>query len=61
MATVIYARKSSESEDRQVQSLDDQVRELLALAKRDGIQVAEVIQEARSAKDPETRLSSRGC
>ncbi len=38
-----------------MQSLDDQVRELLALAKRDGIQVAEVIQEARSAKDPETR------
>jgi len=55
MATAIYARKSSESEDRQVQSLDDQVRVLEEFANRQGILVSEVIIEARSAKSPGTR------
>lgn len=55
MATVIYARKSTESEDRQVQSLDDQVNALTELAKREGIHVIDVIRESRSAKTPYSR------
>lgn len=55
MRTAIYARKSTESEDRQVQSLEDQVRELKRLAAREGLRVVEVIEEARSAKEPGTR------
>ncbi len=55
MKTVIYARKSSESEDRQVQSLDDQLNALRILAKREGIRVDEEFVEARSAKEPHTR------
>lgn len=55
MAIAIYARKSSESEDRQVQSLDDQVRALQNFAERENIRVSEIIQEARSAKTPYTR------
>jgi DNA invertase Pin-like site-specific DNA recombinase len=49
---VIYARKSTESEDRQVLSIPAQIDELKALAARRGIVVARVIDESRSAKEP---------
>lgn len=49
---VIYARKSTESDDRQVLSIDSQVQELRALAARKGLVVAEVLTEAHSAKSP---------
>jgi site-specific DNA recombinase len=49
---VIYARKSTESEDRQVVSIESQIKELKLLAARQGIQVAEVLTESRSAKRP---------
>lgn len=55
MRTVIYARKSTESEDRQVQSLEDQLKALRQLAEREGIYVAEIFQEACSAKKPGAR------
>ncbi len=51
-AFVIYARKSTESEDRQILSIDSQIRELRTLASRQGIPVAEVLTESRSAKAP---------
>ncbi len=49
---VIYARKSTESEDRQVLSIDSQIREVRQLAARHGVNVAEVLTESRSAKAP---------
>lgn len=49
---VIYARKSTESEDRQVLSIDSQIREVRQLAERSGIAVADVLIESRSAKAP---------
>lgn len=49
---VIYARKSTESEDRQVLSIDSQVRELRTLAARRGLTVNEVLTETKSAKAP---------
>src|SRR5258706_13561199 len=49
---LIYARKSSESEDRQVLSIDSQIQELKEHALRRGIVVAEVLKEAHSAKAP---------
>jgi len=49
---VIYARKSSDSEDRQVLSIDSQIAELKAHALRRGVEVTEVLTEARSAKEP---------
>jgi len=55
MRTVIYARKSTESDDRQIQSLDDQIRELRSLAAREGLRVSEVFQESKSAKEPGKR------
>src|SRR5947208_17167317 len=49
---VIYARKSTESEDKQVLSIDSQVAELKAHALKHGVTVAEVLTESRSAKAP---------
>lgn len=49
----IYARKSSESEDRQVLSIGSQIEELKSLAKRLNLDVAEKpFQESQSAKEP---------
>ena len=52
MKAVIYCRKSSESAERQVMSLDAQVYELTTLAERKGYTVVEIIAESMSAKDP---------
>ena len=47
---ILYARKSSESEDRQVLSIDSQVDELKRIALNEGIEIANVLVESRSAK-----------
>lgn len=51
----LYARKSSESEDRQVQSIDDQVGRLERLAKDRGFQIKHIYKESKSAKKPSNR------
>ena len=51
----LYARKSSESEDRQVQSIEDQVNRLKELANNLGISIKEILTEAKSAKKPSCR------
>jgi len=47
---ILYARKSTESEDRQVLSIESQIAELKDLARREGLQIVRVMQESRSAK-----------
>ncbi len=49
---ILYARKSSEAEDRQVASIDSQITELLKIAERDKINIVEIISESMSAKEP---------
>jgi site-specific DNA recombinase len=51
----LYARKSSESEDRQVQSIDDQLDRLKQLARDLNLNIKDVYTEARSAKKPDNR------
>lgn len=49
---ILYARKSSESEDRQVLSIDSQIHELQDVARTRGLAVTSVLSESRSAKAP---------
>jgi len=46
----LYARKSTESEERQVLSIDSQIKEMLQLAEREGLEVVEMRRESHSAK-----------
>ncbi len=48
----VYCRKSTEAEDRQVQSIDAQKRELDDFAKENGLSVIKVFEESKSAKAP---------
>lgn len=47
----LYARKSSESDERQAMSIDSQLTEMRELAERDGLNVVCELQESHSAKD----------
>lgn len=51
----LYARKSSESEDRQVQSIEDQVNRLKQLASSLNLNIKKICVEAKSAKKPDNR------
>ncbi len=47
----LYARKSTESDERQVMSLDAQMSEMLKIAKNEHLEIAEIKQESKSAKE----------
>ncbi len=47
----LYARKSSESDEKQAMSIDGQLMEMKELAKREKIEIHEVITESHSAKE----------
>lgn len=51
----LYARKSTESEERQVLSIDSQIKEMLQLAEREGLDIVEIKRESHSAKETGTR------
>lgn len=52
---VLYVRKSTTDESRQVRSIDDQIKDCMALANRLGLQVVTTIKEEKSAKKPHQR------
>ena len=47
----LYARKSTESEERQGLSIDSQVNEMLQLAEKDNLEIVEIKRESHSAKE----------
>ncbi len=47
----LYARKSTESEERQVLSIDSQVKEMLQLAEREDLEIVAMKRESHSAKE----------
>jgi site-specific DNA recombinase len=51
----LYARKSSEQDERQAMSIDSQLKEMMAMADRDGLNVIETKQESYSAKQSGSR------
>ena len=51
----LYARKSSESEDRQIQSIDDQMNRLKQLAQTLHLDIKKIYTESKSAKKPDNR------
>ncbi len=52
MKYIIYCRKSTESEDRQVLSLESQENELKQLAEKQNFPIVKILQESMSAKEP---------
>ena len=51
----LYARKSSESEDRQIQSIEDQINRLKKVANQLDLKIIEIYTEAKSACKPDNR------
>jgi site-specific DNA recombinase len=52
---VLYARKSSEDSEKQVESIDDQIHVMTKLAKAEKLNIVKTFAESRSAKAPGVR------
>ena len=48
---ILYARKSTESDEKQALSIESQVKEMLNIADRDGLEVVDIRRESHSAKE----------
>ena len=52
MKYIIYCRKSTDEKDKQILSIESQVTELQEFAKRENLEIIDVVTEAKSAKTP---------
>ena len=50
MKYILYARKSTEQEERQAMSIDSQINEILRMAEKSGFQIDKIYKESMSAK-----------
>ncbi|PIQ92950.1 MAG: hypothetical protein COV69_00505, partial [Parcubacteria group bacterium CG11_big_fil_rev_8_21_14_0_20_39_14] len=48
----LYARKSTDTEERQIRSIDDQIAELKELAKKENLEITKIFIEKQTAKEP---------
>lgn len=48
---VLYARKSTEQDEKQALSIESQVKEMLQIAERENLEIVDIRREAHSAKD----------
>ena len=55
----IYARKSTDDQDKQIRSISDQITELRLFAEKEGLEVVEVLEEKQSAKEPGRPMFNR--
>ncbi len=55
MKYCLYARKSTESDERQALSIDSQVKEMLQIAERENLDIVDIRRESKSAKDSDKR------
>ena len=58
MRYVIYARKSSESEERQILSIEAQFAELQEYSAKEKLEIVASFQEAQTAKEPVKNVGS---
>ena len=47
----LYARKSTEQDEKQALSIDSQIKEMLQIAEHDGLEIVDIRRESHSAKD----------
>lgn len=52
---VLYARKSTESEEAQILSIESQIREMLQIAEKENLEIVETKKESHSAKEANQR------
>ena len=52
---VLYARKSTESEEAQILSIDSQIKEMLQIAEKESLEIVETKKESHSAKEANQR------
>ena len=52
---ILYTRKSTESEDKQIQSIEDQVKAMTDYARQHDLKIVETFKESHSAKSPNQR------
>ena len=49
---IAYCRKSTDEKDKQIMSIPQQIAELQSFAKRENLEISEILTEAQSAKIP---------
>ena len=55
MKYCLYARKSTEAEEKQALSIDSQIKEMTQIAERENLTIVEIRKESHSAKESSTR------